>query len=116
MTAGKKTLYAGRFDPNAGTHEDGAYEVEAPEDVAAESPENTLFCGEAVPVLVERGLPKGASAASCAAPTRLPSALAAIAYRRLCESDLDDAEALQPTYIRGSQLDSARSGVRMLDS
>ena len=116
MTAGKKTLYAGRFDPNAGTHEDGVYEVEAPEDVAAESPENTLFCGESVPVLVEHGLPKGASAASCAAPTRLPSALAAIAYRRLCASDLDDAEALQPTYIRGSQLDSARSGVRMLDS
>ena len=116
MAAGRKTLYAGRFDRDASAYEDGAHEVAAPEDVAATSPEGTLFCGEAVPVLVERGLPRGASAASCAAPTRLPSALAAIAYRRLCESDLDDAEALQPTYIRGSQLDSARSGVRMLDS
>ena len=116
MAAGKKTLYAGRFEQDVGLHDDGAYEVAAPEDVAATSPEGTLFCGEAVPVLVERGLPRGASAASCAAPTRLPSALAAIAYRRLCASDLDDAEALQPTYIRGSQLDSARSGVRMLDS
>ena len=68
------------------------------------------------PCLSSTDCPRGASAASCAAPTRLPSALAAIAYRRLCESDLDDTEALQPTYIRGSQLDSARSGVRMLDS
>ena len=118
MTAGKKTLYAGRFDPRCQClpMKTGHTKWRLPEDVAAESPENTLFCGESVPVLVEHGLPKGASAASCAAPTRLPSALAAIAYRRLCASDLDDAEALQPTYIRGSQLDSARSGVRMLDS
>ena len=117
MTAGKKTLYAGRFHHDANPYEDGAHEVAAPEDVAAASPEGTLFCGEAVPILLERGsLPQGAVAASCSPPTRLPSALAAIAYRRLSASDLDDPEALQPTYIRGSQLDSARRAVRMLDS
>ncbi len=116
MAAGRKTIYAGRFHPGAGPHEDGAYEVAAPEEVAAASPENTLFCGEALPSLVERGLPSGAAAANCAPPTRLPSALAALAYGRLSASDVDDAETLQPTYIRGSQLDSARRGVRMLDS
>ena len=118
MAAGKKTLYAGRFDHGMPVPtKTSAHEVGAPEDVAAASPEGTLFCGEAVPILLERGnLPQGAVAANCSPPTRLPSALAAIAYRRLSASDLDDAEALQPTYIRGSQLDSARRGVRMLDS
>ena len=116
MAAGKKTLYAGRFAQDASPYEDGAHEVATPEEVAAASPERTLFCGEAVPLLVEPGLPRGAAMASSAPPTRLPSALAAIAYRRLSASDLEDPEALQPTYIRGSQLDSARRGVRMLDS
>ena len=116
MTAGKKTLYAGRFEQDASPYEDGAHQVAAPEDVAAASPEGTLFCGESLPLLAERGLPRGAATANCTPPTRLPSALTAIAYRRLCESDIDDTESLQPTYIRGSQLDSARRGVRMLNS
>ena len=58
MTAGKKTLYAGRFDPNAGTHEDGVYEVEAPEDVAAESPENTLSAANLSPCLSSTDCPR----------------------------------------------------------
>ena len=117
IAAGRKLFYVGRFEQDASPYEGGAYGVASPEDVVASSPEGTLFCGEALPALAERGggLPSGA-AAKCTPPTRLPSALAAIAYRRLRQSALDDAESLQPIYIRGSQLDSARRGVRMLNS
>ena len=113
IEAGRDKVYASMYSREG--HEDGAsgatYAVETHEGLVAGVSEDTLFCGEAVAAL--RGMLKEklggrALVADTSPPTRRPSDLARLGYRRLKASDTDDPATLQPLYMCGGQVDAAK--------
>ncbi len=71
---------------------------------------NTLFCGEAAPSLAEwlqESLGTLAVVADSPPPTRRAGVLARLGHQRRARGEVDDLDALQPIYMRGSQFEVA---------
>ena len=67
----------------------------------------TILCGEeagAVRDLVGTGI----SVIETPPPTRTASALAKLAYERLCAGETDDPDTLQPIYMHSAQFEKAK--------
>lgn len=110
IDAGRDMLYVGRSEgaPSGAAVE--GYEVMTLDELSDSIPEGTLLCGEAAGTRREwvRGELKGrVVAAPATLPSRHPGALARLANERLRRGDVDDADMLQPIYIRGSQFEVA---------
>ena len=111
IDAGRDMLYVGRAGAAPQEGEAQGYEVMTPDELANALPEGALLCGEAVGTRREwarERLRGRALTAPAALPSRHPGALAALANERLRRGDVDDPDALQPIYIRGSQFEVAR--------
>ena len=107
MTAGRTRRYLGKFlegsRPEYGVIED--------EDLASQTTEKTVFCGEGladVKEILTARLGNRAVLAGEEPPTRRPGSLAALAYTRLQRGDTADVESLQPLYLRSAQIEAAQ--------
>ena len=107
MTAGRTRRYLGRF--LEGKHPE--YGVIEDEDLASQTTEKTVFCGEGladVKEILTARLGNRAVLTRAAPPTRRPGSLAALAYARLQRGDTADVESLQPLYLRSAQIEAAQ--------
>ena len=107
MTAGRTRRYLGRFPE--GKHPE--YGVIEDEDLASQTTEKTVFCGEGLADIKEiltARLGNRAVLARAAPPTRRPGSLAALAYARLQRDETADVESLQPLYLRSAQIEAAQ--------
>ena len=107
MTAGKTRRYLGRFlegkPPQYGVVED--------DELASDTAEETIFCGEGLPdvaELLKAQLGELAVLAPTTPPTRRAASLAVLAHRRLQAGETDDPESLQPMYLRSAQIEAAQ--------
>lgn len=109
LPAGRTTVYTGMY--GAGEAEGGPHDVGTIDDAISGVTEKTLFCGEAVvgvAGLLQETLGDMALVVDVPPPTRRPSVLAQLGYRRLQASDTDDPDTLQPVYMRGAQFETAQ--------
>ena len=110
IEAGRDRLYLGRYHETlekAGPE----YEVTSYDEAVSDIESATLFCGEGVRAIAGllRERPGGkALVADVPPPTRRASVLTNLAYRRWQAGDTDDPAALQPMYLRSSQINLAR--------
>ena len=110
IEAGRNRLYVGRYAPTADAATP-AFGVVGHDEFASTVDADTLFCGEgvrAVADLLRDKLGSAARVVDVPPPTRRVSVLARLACRRWKESAIDDPAALQPLYLRSSQIDMAR--------
>ncbi len=110
IDAGRDMLYVGRSDGAPRESVDDGYEVMTLDELSNAIPEGTLLCGEAASTRrewVREHLGERVAAAPALLPSRHPGALAMLANERLRRGDVDDADMLQPIYIRGSQFEVA---------
>ena len=114
IEAGKTKVYTGNFDGPGGASAAGAadYSVQTHEELVATTRRRTLFCGErasALAATLREGLGDRAVLVDLPPPTRRPAVLAAMGYARLAASDVDDPATIEPTYMRGAQVQLAQS-------
>ena len=110
VDAGRDMVYVGRSEGAPSEAAVEGYEVMTLDELSDAIPEGTLLCGEAVGTRgewVRENLEGRVVAARATLPSRHPGALAALANERLRSGDVDDADMLQPIYIRGSQFEVA---------
>ena len=110
IDAGRDMLYVGRSEGAPSEAAVEGYEVMTLDELSNAIPEGTLLCGEAVGTRrewVRENLGERVTVAPATLPTRHPGALAILANERLSQADVDDADMLQPIYIRGSQFEVA---------
>lgn len=104
--AGKNRLYAGSYRPDTLPE----YEVMNHDAFFNQVRADTLFCGEGVrdiaDTLRER-LGDSLMISDSPPPTRRAGMLAYLGHRRLQAGDTDDPLALEPLYLRSSQVDVA---------
>ena len=113
IEAGRTKVYAAMYaaQADAGGDPPPEYRVETHEGLASWVQEGTLICGEGARTVagaVRERLGSGSPVMATPPPTRRPAVLAQLGFRRLKASDADDAELLQPLYMRGSQFDTAQ--------
>ena len=104
--AGRRRLYLGDFREGA----QPAYRVIEHGELATEASPDALFCGEGVPQvadLIREAFGPSAKIANAPLPTRHAGALGALGYRMLQEGSIADAFALEPLYLRSSQVSTA---------
>ncbi len=110
IDAGRDMLYVGRSEGAPSEAAVEGYEVMTLDELSDAIPEGALLCGEAVGTHREwmrENLGRRTVVAPATLPSRHPGALAALANERLRRGDVDDADMLQPIYIRGSQFEVA---------
>ena len=110
IDAGRDMVYVGRSEGSPSEAAVEGYEVMTLDELSDAIPEGTLLCGEAVGTRsewVRESLGGRVVAARATLPSRHPGSLAALANERLLSGDVDDADMLQPIYIRGSQFEVA---------
>jgi len=103
--AGRSKVYIGTYDSSA-SHE-GDYRVVERERLEEALRESTIVCGEeagSVSDLVDQRI----SVIETPPPTRTASALAKLAYERLCAGETDDPDTLQPIYMHSAQFEKAK--------
>ena len=104
--AGRRRLYIGDFHGGA----QPVYRVIEHGELATAAQADSLFCGEGVPQvseLIRGAFGDDAKIANAPLPTRHAGPLAALGYRMLQEGVLADAFALEPLYLRSSQVSTA---------
>ncbi len=110
IDAGRDMLYLGRSAGAPSDAADEGYEVMTLDEISEAIPEGTLLCGEAAGTRgewVRENLGDRVRIAPITLPSRHPGTLATLANERLRHGDVDDADMLQPIYIRGSQFEIA---------
>ena len=109
IEAGRNRVYLGRYGAaNADGQPD--YAVVDHGTLASMARGSILLCGEGVPSvadMVRERLSSGAKVVELPSPTRRPSILAHLGYRRWQAGQTDDPATLQPLYLRTSQVDMA---------
>jgi len=117
IEAGRTKVYAALYATQADAGDPvPEYRVETHEGLASWINEGTIICGEGARTVagaVRDRLGSGAPVMATPPPTRRPAALAQLGYRRLEASGADDAELLQPLYMRGSQFEVAHRARRV---
>lgn len=109
--AGRRRLYLGDFREGA----QPVYRVIEHGELAAAAQADALFCGEAVPQvaeLIRNAFGADARIADAPLPTRRAGILASLGHRMLEEGRIADAFALEPLYLRSSQVDTANRAWR----
>jgi tRNA threonylcarbamoyladenosine biosynthesis protein TsaB len=104
--AGRRRLYIGDFREGA----QRTYQVIEHDELAVEASADTLFCGEGVAQvadLIREAFGPSAKISDAPLPTRHAGALGALGYRMLKEGNVADAFALEPLYLRSSQVSTA---------
>ncbi len=112
--AGRNRLYTGMLDPGDESPKVGLSQTD---DFLDGLSSGVIYCGEAVAEVssdISARLGDAARIVREMPPTRHPSALADIGYRKLLAGDTASVETAEPLYLRSSQVDSAarRWGVR----
>ena len=112
IEAGRRALYVGLYDQEApdGAGEAG-YHVVAWDELSTVIEDGTLVSGESAAAvagaLAEQGHLR-TRAVGAPPPTRSPSAIAELAYRRFTRGEVDSPELLEPLYMRSSQVQRAQ--------
>ena len=111
--AGRTKMYSATYDTQIEPNDlsEMHISVETIQSLTSKTRKRTIFCGEAVNSIsstLREYFGTDALLPGTTPPTRNPSILAKLAYEKLQESDIDDPEALQPLYINGSQVQSAK--------
>lgn len=104
--AGRRRLYIGDFREST----QPTYRVIEHGELATEAPSDALFCGEGVPQvadLIREAFGTSVKISDAPLPTRHAGALGALGYRMLQEGNIADALALEPLYLRSSQVSTA---------
>ena len=103
--AGRSKVYLAKYDSSPSP--EGDYRVVERKSLEAMLGNGTILCGEeagAVRDLVGTGI----SVIETPPPTRTASALAKLAYERLCTGETDDPDTLQPIYMHSAQFEKAK--------
>ena len=109
IEAGRERLYVGSY-PGPLDSASPEYTVLSRRCALSELGSDTIVCGEAVRAIADQVREAAGTQVRLvdnAPPTRRAGVLAEIAYRRLRAGDVDDPAALQPLYLRSSQVDVA---------
>ena len=113
LPAGRTTVYTGMYGAGdvVGKSADGRHSVGTIDDVISSVTEKMLFCGEAagdIAASLQETMGGMVRVVVHPPPTRYPSVLAQLGYRRLQASDTDDPDTLQPIYMRGAQFEAVQ--------
>ena len=109
IPGGRDRVYLGKYAAQ-GTGGEPEYCVVNQDELGLQADVTTLFCGEgvrAVADLLHAQVGERALVADVPLPTRRASVLAYLGWRKWRAGDIDDAAALQPLYLRSSQVDVA---------
>ena len=104
--AGRTRIYVGRYEDG----KEPLYEVLNTEAFLPSVQPGLLYCGEAAHELASELRERagdGLLLADVPPPTRRAGLMAAMGYRKWQSGDVDDALALEPLYLRSSQVDMA---------
>lgn len=104
--AGRRRLYIG--DLSDTSHP--TYDVIDHDELVSAAKPNSIFCGEGVPQvadLLRKAFGPTAKIANAPLPTRHAGVLSELGYRMLLAGGVADAFALEPLYLRSSQVSTA---------
>lgn len=106
-SAGRNRLYVGRTIEGSDELE---LDVASLEDFLGDTKPGVLYCGEAVSEVGEQivsNVGAGALVHNSVPPTRLASGIAHMGHRKLQQGETVDPGAVEPIYLRSSQIASA---------
>lgn len=107
--AGRDRLYVGWFDPASGPFQ-LQYEVLTHEEFLGKFEGSAILCGEEAMAIADSVRERHGDqvlVSEMRPPTRRAGTIADIAYSRLQSGERDDPIALEPMYLRSSQVDTA---------
>ena len=103
--AGRSKVYLGTYDRTLS--QDGDYRVVERELLEGALREGTIVCGEEAGAVRDL-VGSRATVIEAPAPTRTASALAKLAYERLCAGKADNPDLLEPVYMHSAQFEKAK--------